>query len=303
MLCFSAKFDNIYLLMTTMSNAKLNDFSVLVFDVYGTLADWKTGLYNALKPLISRFPLSAGWSKDEAYNAYQESEQGLLQKHPDMLYSDLLAKAHEILEQRLEAESAPIDPTSPLDPGRHALFGDSIKHFPIFPDSSQALHDLAKVYKLVVLSNVDYKSFRHTHAKLSEGSSEAMASSTYSRPETKYWFPQEVDPIHTKSPFTLILTAQDVGSYKPAEKGFIEALKVIQEDSKLLNTPKEKVLWVAQSIYHDHYTARKLGITSVWINRNGIPEPDPKPYKWVFPTLGDFADAVMNDKLSTLRNI
>ena len=33
---------------------KLSDFKVLTFDTYGTLIDWETGIYNALKTLTAR---------------------------------------------------------------------------------------------------------------------------------------------------------------------------------------------------------------------------------------------------------
>ena len=115
-----------------------------------------------------------------------------------MLYSDLLAKVHEVLEERLRALSEePMGgttlagtpaPTSSYDGASgastsavesatttqwdaHKAFGASIKNWPIFPDTCAALRRLSKYFKLVVLSNVDRESFRHTHALLSEGPS------------------------------------------------------------------------------------------------------------------------------------
>src|ERR1700761_8672006 len=62
----------------------------------------------------------------------------------------------------------------------HAEFGASIKDWPIFPDTCDALRVLEKHYKLVILSNVDHASFAHTHAKLSDDT--AAALTIYSRP-------------------------------------------------------------------------------------------------------------------------
>ncbi|MEJ0072115.1 MAG: haloacid dehalogenase [Pseudomonadota bacterium] len=65
-------------------------------------------------------------------------------------------------------------------------FGGSVGRWPAFPDSAEALGYLKQHFKLVILSNVDRTSFGRSNAKLG------------------------VD-------FDLVLTAQDIGSYKPAD--------------------------------------------------------------------------------------
>ena len=222
----------------------------------------------------------------------------------------MLAKAHAALEDRLntlygkDGDTAPIASVSATqstsaspDEDQHARFGSSVKNWPIFPDSSQALHDLAKHYKLVILSNVDRASFAHTHAKLSTGDTDADASPLYvSNPSEPYWFPQRTPG--SKSPFSLILTAQDVNSYKPAPAGFLTALDVIQKDLLNGEDPKPKVLWVAQSLFHDIETAHRLGIRSTWINRSGASmgsDEGNQKYTWKFSTLGEMAEAVSKD--------
>ncbi|KAF8966541.1 hypothetical protein BDZ97DRAFT_1756417, partial [Flammula alnicola] len=138
---------------------KLTDYKVLIFDVYGTLADWESG-------------------------AFMSAEGDLQTQYPDMLYSDLLAKVHEVLEERLKALSdveqgeatgtatlVGNSTTTPSAEDAHKSFGASIQNWPMFPDTCDALRRLAKHFKLVVLSNVDRQSFRHTHALLSEGPS------------------------------------------------------------------------------------------------------------------------------------
>ncbi|KAF5390872.1 hypothetical protein D9757_004447 [Collybiopsis confluens] len=290
--------------------ARITDFKVLVFDVYGTLADWETGIYEELKPMLSRYRQSAGWSRKEVLEAFTAVEADLQAKFPSLLYSDLLAKAHEVMEQTLRASAGEAlegagldssgastsDQSAPVPLGEaHIRFGQSIKNWSIFPDSSAALHALSKHYKLVVLSNVDRQSFSHTLAKLSEGGSTAFAPESYSPPESEeYWFPQR-NP-GSKSPFTLVLTAQDVQSYKPALHGFKVALDVIHKDAALLNTPKDRVLWVAQSLSHDIEPANRLGVTGVYINRRGaymgFPSGAEPHYAWKFETLGEMAEAV-----------
>ncbi|KAF9051802.1 HAD-like domain-containing protein, partial [Panaeolus papilionaceus] len=271
---------------------KLTDHKYLIFDIYGTLADWETGLYNGLKPLLSRYTVSKNWTKEEALNAFGSVELELQAQYPTMVYSTLLAKAHE-----------------------HTKFGHSIPQWPIFPDSSEALQRLAKHFNLIVLSNVDRESFRYTHALLSEGypSTHALDDfydsklAKYTRPTDnphQYWHPQETPG--SKSPFSLILTAQDTGCYKPAVGGFLTALGYIRDNPSLFKFTNEgesldyirsKTLSVAQSLPHDHVPASGLGIRSVWIDRQSAvtcnKDPDGmQKWTWRFETLAELADAV-----------
>ncbi|KDR80283.1 hypothetical protein GALMADRAFT_223170 [Galerina marginata CBS 339.88] len=331
---------------------KLTDHKILIFDVYGTLADWESGIFNALQPLLSRYPASKSWSRKDALTAFMSVEADLQTQFPEMLYSDLLAKVHEVLEERLKALSnvedevntQPSGSTLAGDPrslpttsdanaststsgttsssaqsqnhDEHKAFGASIQNWPIFPDTCSALHRLSKDFKLVVLSNVDRHSFRHTHALLSEGPSLATVTSnlslyTYPEPNpNRYWHPQaaSANGSKSKSPFTLILTAQDTGCYKPALGGFLAALEYANTHPALFGdlqlgegeAVKDKALSVAQSITHDHVATHRLGMRSVWIDRqsavtcNENPEGSDTPEKWTwrFETLGEMADAV-----------
>ncbi|KAF6744738.1 haloacid dehalogenase [Ephemerocybe angulata] len=320
---------------------KLTDRKMLIFDVYGTLMDWETGLYDALKPLLLRYKPSRNWTRKEALTAFGSVELDLQTQFPDMLYADLLAKVHEVLEQRLKALSSKDTSSSTLDGGepkepegaetaaegasastsastgsdetkeassdaaQHKAFGDSIKNWSIFPDTSAALHSLAKHYKLVVLSNVDRDSFQYTHGVLSEGRTPSDPS-PYLYPgnkTTRFWQPQTTAAAG-KSPFTLILTAQDTGCYKPSLGGFQTALEYIKSSPDLLGGTlkdgedvEDKVLVVAQSLTHDHVPASQLGVRSVWIDRqaavmcNELPG-GAEPYSWKFETMGEFAKAV-----------
>ena len=78
-----------------------------------------------------------------------------------------------------------------------------------FSDTPEALKRLAKHFKLVVLSNIDNECFAHTHHRMAAPEEYPDALKTYSCPEPnskKYWYPQTVEG--TKSPFTLLLTAE-----------------------------------------------------------------------------------------------
>jgi 2-haloacid dehalogenase len=131
-------------------------------------------------------------------------------------------------------------------------FGD----WTAFPDSSEALQELQKSYKLAIISNVDDELFDVTKRCLGVR-------------------------------FDCIVTAKQVGSYKPSKNNFIRALETF-------GLPKEQVLHVSQSIYHDIVPTNELGWSNVWINRYSDPErTDP----------AEFADLVVPDLASLVRMI
>ena len=108
-------------------------------------------------------------------------------------------------------------------------FPNSVAAWPPFPDTVRALQRLASRFKLAVISNVDDDLFA--------GSARLL-----------------------QAPFAHVITAQQARSYKPSHNNFQTALA-------RLGVPKEKVLHVAQSLYHDIAPANSLGWTSVWVNR------------------------------------
>ena len=63
--------------------------------------------------------------------------------------------------------------------------------------------------------------------------------------------------------FAAVLTAEDVGGYKPADNHF-RALYATLTD---LGVDRSQLLHVAQSLFHDHVVARREGLPSVWIDR------------------------------------
>ena len=117
---------------------------------------------------------------------------------------------------------------TPTAEDREAL-PDSVGEWPPFDDTVTGLHRLAESHRLVILSNIDDDLFARTSPRLGVE-------------------------------FADVVTAQQVGSYKPAERNFHFALE-------RLGVPQDRVLHVAQSLYHDHVPAQRLGWSSVWVNR------------------------------------
>ena len=106
---------------------------------------------------------------------------------------------------------------------------ESIRDWQPFADTVAGLQRLHSRYKLAVLSNIDDDLFAYTAPKL------------------------EVQ-------FDAVVTAQQVHSYKPSLNNF-EALL------RRYAIPRERLLHVAESLYHDVAPAHSLGIATVWVNR------------------------------------
>jgi hypothetical protein len=108
----------------------------------------------------------------------------------------------------------------------------SVPDWPAFDDSHNALRLLGTKYKLIILSNVDRDSFAGSNRRLGVE-------------------------------FTSIVTAQDVGSYKPSRRNFDALLA----EARRLGVGEGKLRHVAQSLFHDHVPAKQAGLPTVWINR------------------------------------
>lgn len=146
----------------------------------------------------------------------------------------------------------------------HEAFGASVPDWPAFPDSAAALDYLKRHYKLVILSNVDRASFAGSQRRLGVA-------------------------------FDAVYTAQDIGSYKPDLRNFDYMLEQLAE---LGHAPSE-ILHTAQSLFHDHAPAKRLGLASAWIDRRhdrdgwGATPPPPSGagYDFRFNSLGELAAA------------
>ena len=96
--------------------------------------------------------------------------------------------------------------------------------------------------------------------------------------------------------FAAIITAEDVGAYKPAANHFRALDATLPE----LGIARSELLHVAQSLFHDHVPATREGLPSVWINRRhaqpgwgATREPSEEwSYNLAFISIAAFADAV-----------
>lgn len=195
------------------------------------------------------------FTDEDVLVAYSENEAAVEAEAPGTLYPDVLREAFRRTGGDLGFEVT--------DEEADAL-GTSVPDWPAFPDSTDALTRLHEHYKLIILSNIDRESFTGSNRRL------------------------QVD-------FDEIITAQDVGSYKPNPANFDALLARVDEIGAT-----GRLLHVAQSLFHDHVPAKQIGLPSVWINRRHAQPgwgatPDPRVSvspDLEFASMADFADAV-----------
>lgn len=232
---------------------KITDFEALSFDCYGTLIDWEAGIGSVLRDWADRRGLDM--TTEELLVAYADQEAQAARNHPTDPYHSILSRAMRGLGKQLDTEVSFDD--------SHAL-ATSVPDWPAFPDSADALEQLSRHFKLIILSNIDNESFAASNAKLGVT-------------------------------FDAIITAEDVGSYKPAPGNF----DALDHRIDSMGIPRDRLLHVAQSLFHDHVPAKERGMTTVRINRrhadpgwgatpNPLAEVTPD---WTFTSMAEFADA------------
>jgi 2-haloacid dehalogenase len=138
-----------------------------------------------------------------------------------------------------------------------AAFSESVADWPAFADSPAALSRLAGRFGLGVITNCDDDLFARSNERLGVA-------------------------------FDWIVTAQQARGYKPGMRPFDLAFETI-------DVPRQRILHVAQSLFHDHVTAKRIGMTTVWIDRRGgrdgtgaTPPADATP-DLVAPDMASFA--------------
>jgi 2-haloacid dehalogenase len=167
----------------------------------------------------------------------------------------------EILAGGLRAVAARLAIT--VTDGEAMAFGGSVADWPAFPDSA-ALARLKTRFRLGALTNCDDDLFAASNRRLDVA-------------------------------FDWIVTAQQVHSYKPDTRNFVALFERLAADG----VRRERILHVAQSLFHDHVPAKRLGLTTVWIDRrygrpgSGATPPAEARPDATFTSMADFAGEAM----------
>ena len=194
-------------------------------------------------------------SRDDILEAHAYYESTTQRWTPSKIYSDLLP----VVYRRLAEEWGVA-----VSWEQCQAYGLSVRQWPAFEDSMAALQYLKQHFKLVVLTNTDNQSFQGSNARLG---------------------------VH----FDGVYTAEDIGSYKPADRNFDYMLEALARQGY----GKSDILHTAESMFHDHAPANKHGLANCWIYRRHDKEgfgatmnPGEMPqYDFVFNSMAELAAA------------
>jgi len=196
----------------------------ITFDCYGTLIDWERGIQQFfaesldMKGLgyVSPRTLQEEWEEIQ-FRYIQEKYRPYRQVLADTLR--MTFAQYDIPTNKEELEE----------------FADSMGYWKPFPDTKEAIIELQKVVKVVLITNTDDSIIAQTERT-----------------------------IGVK--FDDIITAEQAGAYKPSHQGFLLA----RERLGL----KVKEIWHAGfGFKYDIVPAKQLGYTTVWVNRQRDARP------------------------------
>jgi 2-haloacid dehalogenase len=135
------------------------------------------------------------------------------------LYAEVLRRSALEIAKRIEW---------PLEPSRSGFLPDSVHRWPAFKETTAQLNKFKKNFNIGLISNVDDKLLGQTRRHISQD-------------------------------YDLVVTAQQVRSYKPDPAHFKEAARRIGG--------KKNWVHIAASMYHDVEPAIKEKIPVIWVNR------------------------------------
>lgn len=162
---------------------------------------------------------------EDVLDAYHRHEAVVQSEKPYRRY-------REVLTETLRRAAA--DRDLDLIPDDATVLADTIGYWPVFPDTRAALAELHDAgWRLALLTNCDRDIIAHAQRRL-------------------------------RVPIDVVITAEDVGAYKPAHDHFLRFRETF-------GTSSGHWIHVAQSHVHDIVPAHELAIPSVWINRRGEP--------------------------------
>jgi 2-haloacid dehalogenase len=190
----------------------------VTFDVYGTLIDWESGIYDAFRREATRDGFTID-NPDEIIPRFHQYEQEI-QAGSYELYAEVLRRVAVRIAKEIGW---------PLEPSRAGFLPDSVQRWMPFKEANPQLAKFGKKFETGLISNVDDKLLGLTRR-------------------------------HIPHDFDLVVTAQQVRSYKPDPAHFNECARRIGT--------KKGWVHIAASYYHDVEPCVKLKIPVIWVNRN-----------------------------------
>ena len=192
------------------------EVTFVTFDVYGSLIDWETGVYQAFAKEAEKDGYTI--SRDELIPLFLEVQQEIKGGSYE-LYAEVLRRTAMQVARRLGW---------PLESSRANFLPESIPRWLPFKETNTQLERFRKKHKIGLISNIDDKLLGQTRR-------------------------------HFKPDFDLVVTAQQVRSYKPDPAHF-------KECERRIGTRKGWV-HITSSLYYDVEPCLKLKVPVIWINR------------------------------------
>lgn len=231
---------------------KLRAFKAMTFDVVGTLIDFEGGMIRYIRDVAGKGPDAL---PDETILDSYRRHRG---DNPTAWYPDDLVRCYGLMAPDLGL---------PAGTDKAEGFRDSIRDWPAFPDSVEALKRLGQRYRLVAMTNAQRWALD-------------LMAKTLGEP---FHDTNSVDDSRCEKP-------------DPVYFGFVRGR--LSRDGILL----EDILHVAQSQYHDIGVAKRLGYKVCWIERRkglkgpgGTLDSDRTEPDLHVSTLRELADAVDAD--------
>ena len=193
------------------------EVTFVTFDVYGTLIDWETGVYEAFAKEADKDGYTL--AREELVPLFLKTQQEIKAGSYE-LYAEVLRRTAVRVASELGWE---------LEPSRSNFLPNSVPAWGPFRETNAQLERFSKKYELGILSNIDDKLLGATRR-------------------------------HLRVDFDLVVTAQQVRSYKPDPAHFKECERRIGS--------KKGWVHVASSYYYDVEPCLKAKVPVIWVNRN-----------------------------------
>jgi 2-haloacid dehalogenase len=196
----------------------------ITFDCYGTLIDWESAIQQFFAESID----SKGLGYVDPHTLQTEWEE--IQFH---YIQEQYRPYRQVLRDTLRMVFNKYD--IPTNNEECDEFADSMGYWKPFPDTRDAILELRKLVKVVLITNTDNAIIAETERT-----------------------------IGVK--FDEIITAEQAGAYKPSHKGFLLA-------RERLGLDVSEIWHAGFGFKYDIVPAKKLGYTTVWVNRQGLGRP------------------------------
>jgi len=194
------------------------EVTFVTFDVYGTLIDWETGVYDAFVKEADKDGYTL--AREELVPLFLKVQQDIKAGSYE-LYAEVLRRTAVRVAKELGWE---------LEPSRAQFLPDSVPQWQPFREANAAMDRLKEKYDVGIVSNIDDKLLGLSRR-------------------------------HLRTELDLVVTAQQVRSYKPDPAHFREAARRIGG--------KKGWVHITSGYNSDVVPLLKMNVPVIWVNRRG----------------------------------